>query len=244
MINGHDLIMSERILQIPASAIEDVPASLSPAASHSSRATSSEESQRSPKRRRLRPKVDTGTGSLVTHLEAEVGELPARLKSKPKLAQKALQIGNPDVVSWVQEFAVQLEDQRYRTLYKSMPEAYGFPTVTEIKDGSNFVQMLPKLALVIECNVFGEQDHKIRKRIALAHFYHVYTLAQDNPQMFLSWCDGQQNQKSMLPKGGYKSAVQRRFADLMFPQTEHRRRSAIAADANDWLKIRIGKTQT
>ncbi len=208
---------------------------------------SSKKPQRSPKRRRLFPKdqVDTSTISLSsTQPESGVGALSAKLKSKPKLAQKVLQIGNPGVASWVEEFAVQLQDQGYRTSYKSMPEAYGFPAMTEISDGSDFVRMLPKLALAIECNIFGEQDHKIRKRIALAHFYHVYTLAQDNPQVFLSWCDGHQMQKSMLPKGGYKSVVQHRFADLMFPQTEHRRRSAIAADANDWLKMRIGRIQT
>ena len=51
-------------------------------------------------------------------------------------------------------------------------------------------------------------------------------------------------QKSLLPKGGYKSHVQHRFADLMYPQTEQRRRSALAVDAQDWLKTRISKIQT
>ena len=63
---------------------------------------------------------------------------------------------------------------------KSMPGAYDSPTITETRDGWDYVRMLPKLALATECNIFGEQDHRIRKRIALAHFHHVYTLAQDN----------------------------------------------------------------
>ena len=202
--------------------------------------------QQSPKRRRLCPKnqVDTSAIGLATPSGSGVDALSSKLKSKPKLIQKVLQIGNPSVASWVEEFAVQLRDNGCRTSYNSMPEAYDFPAMTEISDGSEFVRMLPKLALAIECSTFGEQDHKIRKRIALAHFYHVYTLAQNNPQVFLSWCDDQQIQRSMLPKGGYKSLVQHRFADLMFPKTDHRIRSPLTTDADDLLKTRIGKIQT
>lgn len=202
-------------------------------------------SQTPTKRRRLCPKdqVYNSTINPTAESESGVGALSAKLKNNPKLAQNALQIGNQDVASWVKEFAEKVQAQGYRTSDKSMPEAYGFPDMIEINDGSDFILMLPKLALAIECNIFGEQDHKIRKRIALAHFYHVYTLAQDNPQLFLSWCDSQQMQRSMLPKGGYKSVVQHRFADLMFPQMEQRR-SAIAANAHDCLKTKIGKIQT
>ncbi|KAL8738589.1 MAG: hypothetical protein Q9181_000640 [Wetmoreana brouardii] len=221
-----------------------------PIASQSSQPMSPKRSDTSPKRRRLCPKDCTSTTTVIstTHPEHGSREMSAKLRSNPKLAQKALQIGNPSVASWVSEFAEQLQKPGYRTSHKSMPEAYGFPAMTEISDGSQFVQMLPKLAVAIESNIFGEQDHRIRKRIALAHFYHVYTLAQENPQTFLSWCDGQQMQRSMLPKGGYKSVVQHRFADLMFPQKDQRRRrpsSLGGADASgDSLKTRIGKIQT
>ena len=234
-------------LQALLSAIEsaaDSPSATTPSSSQD--LTPVRPSQSPYKRRRLCPKGHTNTGTEVVTQQSESGVSPSfvRLKSNTKLAQKVLQIGDPDVVSWLDEFAAQLRDKSIRSSSKSILDAYSFPAMTEMCNGSDFVRLLPKLALAIESNIFGEQDHKIRKRIALAHFYHVYLLAQENPQMFLSWCDGQQMQKSMLPKGGYKSAVQHRFANLMFPEAENRRRAVKAGDASDWLKTRIGKIQT
>jgi hypothetical protein len=110
-------------------------------------------------------------------------------------------------------------------------------------DGSAFLRLLPKLALAIQCNVFGEQNHKIKKRIALAHFYHAYTLAQENPQKFLSWCDDKQMSRSMMHKGSHKSMVQRRFTDLVFPPQSRGELARTGSHEKSWLKTRIDKVQ-
>jgi len=83
------------------------------------------------------------------------------------------------------------------------------------------MRLVMDLGLEIESSTFCEQNFRIRRRIALAHFYHAYTLAQDHPEIFLSWCDDQQIQGgAILPKGGNKSVVQHRFADLIFSRAE------------------------
>ena len=99
---------------------------------------------------------------------------------------------------------------------------YQFSNVSQITDVSHFLRLVLNLGLTIESSIFGEQNSRIKKRIAFAHFYHAYKLAQDNPKTFLSWCDDQRVQGGwMLPKGGTKSVVQQRFADLIFSRAEN-----------------------
>lgn len=64
--------------------------------------------------------------------------------------------------------------------------------------------------------------------------------------MFLSWCDDQGVQGgSMLPKGGSKSVVQHRFADLIFCRAaNHGGISSVRPlDSNDDAKRRSAKIQ-
>lgn len=99
---------------------------------------------------------------------------------------------------------------------------YQFSNVSQITDASHFLRLVLDLRLAIESSMFGEQNSRIKKRIALAHFYHAYTLAQDNSEIFLSWCDDQRVRGgSMLPKRGNKSVVQQRFADLIFSRAKN-----------------------
>lgn len=99
------------------------------------------------------------------------------------------------------------------------PEQKGeFLNTTQIADGTDFLRMLPGLAMAIECNNHQEIKYRVHKRIALAHFYHAYTLAQENPSTFLSWSDKQSfSERSVIAKGGNKSIVLQRFADMVFP---------------------------
>ena len=104
-----------------------------------------------------------------------------------------------------------------------LPNMYQFSDVSQVTDVSHFLQLVLNLGLTIESSIFGEQYSRIEKRIALAHFYHAYTLAQDNSNLFLSWCDDHQVQGvCMLPRGGKKSIVQQRFADLIFSRAKTR----------------------
>ncbi|KAH6659145.1 hypothetical protein BKA67DRAFT_685727 [Truncatella angustata] len=205
--------------------------------SHTSRGSPTLRPQARPKRRKLYPRGKDSKEKSDAQPDDATCVLAVLLRNSPKLAQKFLEIGKPEIVAEAEEFAMQLQDPKYRGASQSLPEPYSFPGMSHIRDGSGFLRMLPKLALAIECNIFGEQNHKIKKRIAMAHFYHAYTLAQENPQTFLSWCDEHQISKSMLPKGNHKSMVQHRFADLMFPPDQKKYEGA------DWRKTRISKIQ-
>ncbi|KAI1846153.1 hypothetical protein JX265_010531 [Neoarthrinium moseri] len=146
-----------------------------------------------------------------------------RLRGNPKLAEKLLHISNEESGLKVTRFASQLNlnppEPGVNTV--QLPNAHQFSSLSQIADASHFRGLILNLGVAIENSGFGEQYFRIRKRIALAHFYHTYTLAQDNPELFFVWCEGQpQWLASMLPKGGSRSAVQRRFADLIFAQPE------------------------
>ncbi len=164
--------------------------------------------------------------------------------SDSKLAKKLLQIGTHEARAQVVEFDAQLKALQNQ---KTLPNMYQFSSVTQLTDMSHFMRLVVDLGLVIESSLFGEQMSRIRKRIALAHFYHAYTLAQDNPAVFLAWCDNQRVQcDSMLPKGGHKSVVQHRFAELTFSWAENHGGipSPSSLDRGDDLKKRMTKIQT
>ncbi|KAF2690138.1 hypothetical protein K458DRAFT_399516 [Lentithecium fluviatile CBS 122367] len=140
------------------------------------------------------------------------------LKVDSKLTKKLLQIGDQEARIQVAEYAAHLKAPEFQ---HALPNIYQFSNASRIADVSHFLRLVMDLGLEIESSIFGEQNSRIRKRIALAHFYHAYALAQDHPEIFLSWCDDQQMQGgSILPKGGNKSVVQHRFADLIFSRAE------------------------
>jgi hypothetical protein len=131
-----------------------------------------------------------------------------------KLAKRLLQISNHEAGTQVVEFDAQLKALQYQ---KILPNMYQFSSVTQLTDMSHFMRLVVDLGLVIESSLSGDQMSLIRKRIAFAHFYNAYTLAQDNPSVFLTWCDNQKVQfKSMLRKGGHKSVVQHRLQSWYF----------------------------
>jgi hypothetical protein len=179
-----------------------------------------------------------GTGS-----SSSSGPLFSGLGGDSKLARKLQQIGAREASAQVAEFAAQLRAPEYHNM-----QDHALPTIGQFSslssrttaDAAHFRQLVLGLGMAIESSIFGEQNSRIRKRIALAHFYHAYALAQEYPDLFLSWCDdqqvGQQQQQqqqqqkggrgsgtsgitttNMLPKGGSRSVVQHRFANLIFP---------------------------
>ena len=164
------------------------------------------------------------------------------------LAKKLLKIGNQEARLQVAEFATQLQGSISPS---KLPKISHFPShVPRITDGPDFLQLVTNLGLTIESSIFGEQNSRIRKRVALVHFYHAYTLAQDHPEVFLSWCDDQRVQPyRMLPKGGSKSVVQHRFADLIFSRDVQLGGSTPTvprpcSDSGDDAKRRAAKVQT
>ena len=124
---------------------------------------------------------------------------------------------------------------------------YQFQNGSQLTDLSHFMRLVLDLGLAIESSIFGEQTSRIKKRIALAHFYHAYTLAQDNSEIFLSWCDNQNVSGGwMPPKGGHRSIVQQRFADLIFSRAENPTATTSTGgywDDGDSAKRRIAKIQ-
>ena len=154
-----------------------------------------------------------------------------------------LQISTHEAKVQVAEFAAHLNTPEYQ---KAQPNMYQFSKVSQLTDVPYFLRLVVDLGLVIESSIFGEQNSRIKKRIALAHFYHAYTLAQDNPAIFLTWCDDQRVQcGSLLPKGGNKSVVQRRFADLIFSrgETHGGLPSPGPSDSSDDVKRKTTKIQ-
>ncbi|KAL5360629.1 hypothetical protein BJX96DRAFT_175480 [Aspergillus floccosus] len=172
-----------------------------------------------------------------------VASLSGSLVSDSKLASKLLQIGTEETRAQVAEFAAQRKTSECQN---ALPSSCHFSKIPQVTDVAHFLRVVLDLGLAIESSSFGEQNSRIKKRIALARFYNAYTLAQDNPDVFLSWCDGQRVQGgSMLPRGGNKSIVQHRFADLIFSHTEDNWLvpAAHSTDHGDDLKRRIGKIQ-
>lgn len=140
------------------------------------------------------------------------------LPGDSKLDKKLLQVGTQEARAQVAKFSAHLSAPQCQNM---LPDMYQFANSSLITDVSNFLRLVLDLGLAIESSIFGEQNSRIRKRIALAHFYHAYTLAQDNSSIFLPWCDDQRVRGGrMLPKGGNKSIVQQRFADLIFSRPE------------------------
>jgi hypothetical protein len=165
----------------------------------------------------------------------------AAAKHGSKLAKKLLQVGNQEARIQIAEFAKQLQ------LPIELPKISHFPSASKMTDGPHFLQLVINLGLAIESSIFVEQNSRIRKRIAMAHFYHAYTIAQENPEVFLSWCDSQQLKGcSMLPKGGSKSVVQHRFADLIFSRDVQLGGTPAPrpSDNGDDAKRRAAKIQT
>ena len=137
-----------------------------------------------------------------------------------KLVKKLLQIGTQEARTRVAEFAAQIKAPEFQEV-DTLPDMYQFSSMSQITDVPHFLQLLLNLGVAIESSIFGEKISRIKKRVALVHFYHAYTLAQDNPKTFLSWCDDRRVQATcILPKGGIKSIVQQRFADLIFSRSE------------------------
>ncbi|KAK3329971.1 hypothetical protein B0H66DRAFT_527339 [Apodospora peruviana] len=152
------------------------------------------------------------TGQCAGRRRTSKQPYPEGLRGHSKLAKKFLLIGNEEARIQVAEFTAQLNS---REPQNTLPNAHRFSKVSRITEKSAFMRLLLNLGLAIESGVFGEQNSRLRKRIALAHFYHAYTLAQDNPELFLSWYDDQRGGgDSMLLKGGIRSVVQYLFAEL------------------------------
>ncbi|KAK6079332.1 hypothetical protein SCUP515_03992 [Seiridium cupressi] len=174
---------------------------------------------------------------------SRAGRSSDRPRGDAKLTTKLLLIGNHEARIHVAEYAAQMKTPESEN---TLPNAHRFSNMSQITDMSDFLRLITNLGLAIESSIFGEQNSRIRKRIALAHFYHAYTLAQNNPELFLSWCDDQGVQcNSMLPKGGTKSVVQHRFAELIFSRAQHRGEMCLARpfDNGDDAKRKIAKIQ-
>jgi hypothetical protein len=170
------------------------------------------------------------------------------LGENSKLAKKLFHVVSEEARAQVAELSGHLTAAASYSGVEKPHQAHRFSSLSQITSMSRFLQLVVDLGAAIECSIFGEQTSRIRKRIALAHFYRAYSLAQDNPDVFLAWYDNQHFQKSGIlpPKGGSKSIVQHRFADMIFHRTPQRDANAVlgyAPGQNDDIKRRIAKIQ-
>ena len=107
----------------------------------------------------------------------------AAVKDGSKLAKKLLLVGNQEARIQVAELSTQLQ---LPACPIELPKLSHFPSASKMTDGPHFLQLVTNLGLAIESSIFGEQNSRIQKRIALAHFYHAYTLTQEHLEVFLS----------------------------------------------------------
>ena len=168
--------------------------------------------------RQLRPKTQNRAGvpRTATQRGRHVNVSHELLKVNSKVLKKFVQIGEEEATAILDEYLLHTESRGGWVSSLLMPSHSAYSLITRPPKISVFFGDVPKLAGIIECSGFGEMDYRVRKRIALAHFYHAYTVAQDNPRDFLSWCDCHRLQASILRRGSLKSAVLHRFTDLVF----------------------------
>lgn len=160
--------------------------------------------------------------------------LTSKLQKSPRLAQKVLEIGDRATVHSALEYAGKMANSQEDSLLPLVPDHGSLGALSSLHDSDEFLGMIPKLTWAIESSSFGEQHYRIKKRIALAHFFYLYELAQENSQTFLAWCNQEQTM-GLSPKGSQRSMVTQSFANLMFSRGE--------AAAKDCQKTRIGKIQ-
>jgi len=60
----------------------------------------------------------------------------------------------------------------------------GLPSISQI-NADYYLKELPELRKYIKGEIICQQITRIRNKIAIAYFYHAYTLAKDNPNIFL-----------------------------------------------------------
>ncbi|CAI6099305.1 unnamed protein product [Clonostachys chloroleuca] len=170
------------------------------------------------------------------------------LGENSKLAKKLFHVVSEEARAQVAELSKHLSAATSHPGVEKPHQAHRFSSLSQITSMSRFLQLVVDLGAAIEGSIFGEQTSRIRKRIALAHFYRAYSLAQDNPGVFLAWYDNQHFQKSGIlpPKGGSKSIVQHRFAEMIFHHAPERDANTVLGytpGQNDDIKRRIAKIQ-
>jgi hypothetical protein len=86
-----------------------------------------------------------------------------------------------------------------------------------------FLKGLPGLRKCIEGEIICQQITRTRSRIAMAHFYHAYTLAKDNPVMFLQLT---QQRHHLARRSRMDSMVRQRVIDITFSEPESRHKAS------------------
>lgn len=162
------------------------------------------------------------------------------------LAAKLLRIGNDETKVQVVEFSAHVSARRLRS--SASTAAGPIPSAADLTDMSSLMRLVVYLGATIESSAFGEQHFRAKRRMALAQFYHAYTIAQNHSELFLSWCDEHHVRRGSLPpKGSRKTAVQHRFADLVFDRASQHSAASVAGPSTavvDDTKKRCAKIQT
>ncbi|KAJ5720909.1 uncharacterized protein N7483_008843 [Penicillium malachiteum] len=131
---------------------------------------------------------------------SETNKERGQISKDSKLAKKLLLVGNQKTKSQLAEFKTRLE----------APEFYVAPSNnghisfgSQITDTPQFLRVIMNLGMAIENSSFGEQSSRIKKRIALAQFYKAYSLAQSQPEIFLSWCGSKEGARKLFSSQGW-----------------------------------------
>lgn len=160
--------------------------------------------------------------------------------------RKIADIGSPATVAFAFEYTQSLDTTLFTNILQFNPVQYdallyrpskmdntthGFFSIQD----TAFLRVIPNLGRAIEANSMAEQHYRIARRIALAHLFRVYQLAQSNSEPFLAWCKDHVVMP-VSPRGNPKAMVSQCFAHLLVPSLKHR--------CNDSHRSKLDKVQS
>jgi hypothetical protein len=159
------------------------------------------------------------------------GDIVSQPKQVTSLSDIADIFGSPDQHMQVQDTIKRLYAQGHNHSLLEVPEKAGLPLMSQV-NADYFLKGLPGLRKCIEGEIICQQITRTRSRITIAHFYHAYTLAKDNPVIFLELT---QQHHYPLRRTRMGSMMRQRVIDITFSEPESRQKASKKID--DWNRL-------
>ena len=160
--------------------------------------------------------------------QPSVSRQPEQVASLSRIANI---FGSANQHRQVRETFKRLYAQGHNHSLLEVPEKAGLPSMSQV-NADYFLKGLPGLRKCIEGEIICQQITRTRSRIAMAHFYHAYTLAKDNPVMFLQLT---QQRHHLTRRSRMDSMVRQRVIDITFSEPESRHKASKKID--DWNRL-------
>lgn len=149
--------------------------------------------------------------------QADADPAPFKCPRSSKLFQKISEIGTVTTVEFAMEYTQSFNQTLPpNILYFNPVQNHSLTPGFAVQDHSAFLKTIPNLGRAIESNTMAEQHYRIGRRIALAHLFRAYELAQANPEPFLAWCK-RRKVMQVAPRGNPKAMVSQYFSHLLVP---------------------------